>query len=250
MGCRRVLGSSLWRRAAASHSVTSVVGSLLDGIPAASRRCMSQLAYQEVQSGEEYAMVRRNPPWVISPHHRLISSRSHRLRACQVYCLCRRACLSVHFALDEATRRLVLLLQAGVPRTALLVHGLLGSKRNWYVFLPITRQSSLRPHPGKPHAVSVEVVSIQGGGGRCANPCRRTFAKGLAAELAEETQHPWRFYLLDLRNHGASHRKPGFEGPHTLETAAHDLVRFASEVVRCVACLCACVQCCATTGAV
>uniref|UniRef100_A0A7S1T8G2 AB hydrolase-1 domain-containing protein n=1 Tax=Tetraselmis chuii TaxID=63592 RepID=A0A7S1T8G2_9CHLO len=80
---------------------------------------------------------------------------------------------------------------AGLPRTALLVHGLLGSKRNW-----------------------------------------RTFAKGLAAELAEETQHPWRFYLLDLRNHGASHRKPGFEGPHTLETAAHDLVRFASEVVR------------------
>jgi len=101
-----------------------------------SRRGMSQLAYQEVASGGEFAM-------------------------------------------------------AGQPRTALLLHGLLGSKRNW-----------------------------------------RTFAKGLAAELAEETQQPWNFYLLDLRNHGASHRKPGFAGPHTLETAAQDLVRFAEEVVR------------------
>lgn len=43
-------------------------------------------------------------------------------------------------------------------------------------------------------------------------------------------QHPsWRFVLIDLRNHGASHGAPG---PHTVQTAAQDLLELIPKVGR------------------
>ncbi len=66
-------------------------------------------------------------------------------------------------------------------RLALVLHGILGSHKNW-----------------------------------------RTFARGLADQLPG-----WRFALVDLRNHGASHGAPG---PHTVAACADDLERLADQL--------------------
>ena len=62
---------------------------------------------------------------------------------------------------------------------------------------------------------------------------RRTFSKRLVKELSAKGETPWTIYLVDLRNHGKTYGRPGFDGPHTMSSAAEDLMRFAAEVVRC-----------------
>ncbi len=75
-----------------------------------------------------------------------------------------------------------LLLPADRPgRLAVVLHGILGSHKNW-----------------------------------------RRFTRGLAKRLPG-----WRFALVDLRNHGASHGAPG---PHTLAACADDLRRLAEQL--------------------
>ncbi|KAK3259379.1 hypothetical protein CYMTET_31619 [Cymbomonas tetramitiformis] len=68
-------------------------------------------------------------------------------------------------------------------RTAVIVHGLLGSGRNW-----------------------------------------RSFSRQLGKELEKSSSHPWRFLLVDQRNHGQSTFR-GHEGPHTIDVCAQDIVK-------------------------
>uniref|UniRef100_A0A061S9H1 Alpha beta hydrolase domain-containing protein 11-like n=1 Tax=Tetraselmis sp. GSL018 TaxID=582737 RepID=A0A061S9H1_9CHLO len=76
-------------------------------------------------------------------------------------------------------------------KTAVLLHGLLGSKRNW-----------------------------------------RMFSKALANELSTLTESPWSIYLVDLRNHGDSSRREGFNPPHDLKATARDLRGFTAGVIQ------------------
>jgi len=56
----------------------------------------------------------------------------------------------------------------------------------------------------------------------------RTFSRHLAAALARTTSRRWRILLPDLRNHGATASRPGFHAPHTIQSAAGDVMSLLS----------------------
>ncbi|GAX75288.1 hypothetical protein CEUSTIGMA_g2733.t1 [Chlamydomonas eustigma] len=74
--------------------------------------------------------------------------------------------------------------------TAVLLHGLLGSGRNW-----------------------------------------RSFAKRFVNEASQRVGAPYRLLLVDLRNHGASTSRRNLTPPHSVEAAAHDVLRLMCEVL-------------------
>eukprot|EP00854_Cymbomonas_tetramitiformis_P022910 gene22910-27698_t len=52
----------------------------------------------------------------------------------------------------------------------------------------------------------------------------RSFSRQLGKELEKSSSHPWRFLLVDQRNHGQSTFR-GHEGPHTIDVCAQDIVK-------------------------
>jgi pimeloyl-ACP methyl ester carboxylesterase len=69
------------------------------------------------------------------------------------------------------------------PLVGIILHGLLGSGRNW-----------------------------------------RSFARKVANSVTGSSSLPVQLHLLDLRNHGSSSKLQGIHPPHTMETAAQDII--------------------------
>lgn len=61
----------------------------------------------------------------------------------------------------------------------------------------------------------------------------RTFAKALARDAPAVSGETWRVLTLDMRCHGESADIPGFDPPHTMESAARDIVHYVKHELGC-----------------